>query len=662
MGILIVSALLVVPGVGAAMAVAAPGAASVETRVGLVVGLGYSLVAGVAILLALVHLLSRPTFVVGVIVVTLAVWALALRRAPVHAHSRAIVREAREAPYAIASGLLVIAAVAFTRPFYPAETDLAHWGPWRYWADRLELAAAGKVPGTTDQWGTVFPTTVSKVVLNAFEAGTSFLLGPDPFVGMRAILAVSAVGFVAVLLALGRELGLGVFAALVPALVLLFPVRLPISSELAGDFDTYKAENIGRLVAFTGLILGMRALAGNGSRTLVVVAAAVFALAGLTHGVPTVVAMTAFILFALGKIVVEHSSWRRIVTTGGAVVLLGLAGYATILELSGGDLGFQRVTEASPVTGFRADIDPTRSFDRVRVVPINRDEGPWLVSPRRIARRFATATIDSPGQRTTRGVITLALLGAATVAIVAVARRFVPLAVVAWGLAATFVAAALAFSYRYDTQIPGDFGLRRLYDYLPLLPALVVPAALEVLALRLFRRRQAVIGGLAVLVATLAAVAAVDLIPERPVRTRDALAAVRQVAGVVPCDARMLPNSRSTGSWEGLIGRRSVIEGLAPYLRPAITGDVLSTLIGARKFFADPEANQAYLTRHDVDFIVALRPQLGIGGWPPFDTDNAAIAALPGVEEVSSSPVATIYSVHREGMDTSASYPARCPV
>ena len=658
-GILIVTALLVVPGAGAALAFAKPGDAPIETRVGLVVGLGYALVAGVAITLTLAHILSRPSFIAGVIVVTIAVWALAVRQASPRAHARAIAREARESPYALAAGLLVLAAVALTRLFYPTSNLFAHWAPWRYWSDGLEIAAAGKVPANTEQWGAIVPTTVSKVVFNAFEAGNSFLLGPTPFVGMRAILVVTTAGLAAVLLALGRELGLRAFAFLVPAFFLILPGRLPVSSEFAEDFGVFRAENVGRLVACTALVVGMYALR-SGRRALVVVAGAIFALAGLTHGVAMVVGMAALGLYALALLITERSAWRQTLVAAISVIVLTAAGYAAMLQLSGGDLGFQRVTSGSTTQGYPPKIDPTRSFDRVKLARLARHDGRFLIPPTRIFQRYADTTFPIGG-RTSLGALTIALLAIATVLILIAARRFIALAVVAWGLTATFVVGALFFSFRYDTQVPGDFGLRRLYDYTPFLPALIVPAVVEVLAFRLFHRRPAAIHVLAAIMAVAVAVAAIDRVPDKSSRARSATAATSEVARVVPCDTRMLTNARTAGSWEALTGRRSITEGLAPYLRPEITGQVLSTLIGAKDFFGDPESNQAYLTQHDVDYIVVLRPDLRVGSWRPFETDTSALAALPGVEKVSSVPTVTIYAVGPR-TDTGAPPPARCPV
>ena len=77
---------------------------------------------------------------------------------------------------------------------------------------------------------------------------------------MYAILTVTAVGVVAALLALGRDLGLGIFAPLVPVLILLVPAGLPFAQEPSNDLRYYTAEGVGRMVAFSALVIGMYAV------------------------------------------------------------------------------------------------------------------------------------------------------------------------------------------------------------------------------------------------------------------------------------------------------------------------------------------------------------------------------------------------------------------
>ena len=246
--IAVVAALLLVPGVGAALAFAAPGAISIEMRIALAFGLGYGIVAGSAALLALAHVFTRPVvrrngraghgWPSGLV---------ALRRASPRAHLTALREPGTEGalrprgrPGAAPGRRRHAAALPGGERAWPsARPGGTGPTPWR-------RRQPGHVPALTQQWGTEFPATVSKVVLNSFGGGVSMLLGPDPLPAMQAILVVTTVGIVAALLALGRELGLGVFAPLLPVLVVLVPEWLPLPHEITNDLTYYTAEDIGR--------------------------------------------------------------------------------------------------------------------------------------------------------------------------------------------------------------------------------------------------------------------------------------------------------------------------------------------------------------------------------------------------------------------------------
>src|SRR5919204_2098535 len=151
--VVVVVALVLAPGAGAALAVAAPGAISIEARIALVFGLGYGLVAGTALALALAHVFTRLSFIATVALVTGAVWTLAWRRGPGHAHLSALRTQAREAPFTLGAGAALLLAVAAVWVALPSAVNLAHRSAWRYWADGLEVAAAGDVPAQSNQWG-----------------------------------------------------------------------------------------------------------------------------------------------------------------------------------------------------------------------------------------------------------------------------------------------------------------------------------------------------------------------------------------------------------------------------------------------------------------------------------------------------------------------------
>jgi hypothetical protein len=662
---LVVAALVLVPGLGAALALAGPGAIAIETRIALAFGLGYALVSGVAILLVLANLLSRPAFIAAVVLATAAVWVVALKRGSPRAHGAAMVAQAREAPFVLAAGLAFLLAVAVTRPLYPAGTTLAIRSSWRYWADGLEVGANGHVPAKTPQWGTEITPTVSKVVLNAFEGGISFVLGPEPFPAMQSILVVTAIGLAASLLALGRELGLRIFAPLLPALVMLVPKGLPLAHEITKDLKWYTAEDMGRLAALAGLLVGIYAVRTPRDRGAPVVTGLVLVLGGLTHLVPAVIAVVLLALFALAALLVKQAGLRRVLVGGAVTAVAFGCSYVCIVALSGGDLGFQRA-EGKSFEGFPPGVDPTRSFVRGKLVPRMEKEGHFLISPRSIARRYAQETTDRH-YRTAFVLLGLTALALAAFAVAWFMRALLPPVVMAVGLALTVVSAALLFSFRYDTRIPADFGVRRLFDYAVLVPALLGLVVLEGVASVLARRTRIVVAVCSLAAGMIAVAAAVARVPaDRSLsRASAGKAVIEQVAETVPCGARMVVNARTAGTWEATTGRPAVTEGHAPYLRPDVMKRALNVLIAANEFFDDPEANRQFLTRERIQYIVVVKPGIWVGtAGPrrPTEADADAVGSLPDVRAVSQSGRATVFAVGATAAAHARGQPARCPL
>lgn len=664
--VVVVAALLLVPGAGAALAVAAPGAISIESRIALTFGLGYALVAGAAVVLALAHVFFLPSFLAAVAVATIAVWAAALRSASPRAHLAALRDQARDAPFTLAAGLLLLVVVAGVWLTQPALINLAHRPAWRYWADGLELAAAGHVPGESAQWGMEIPTTVSKVVLNAFEGGLSMLLGPEPLPAMKGILVVTAVGLVAALLALGRELGLRIFSPLIPALAVLVPQELPLGREVSHDLTRFTAENVGRMAAFCAVVAAIHAWRADG-RAPAVVAAGLIAAAALTHGVPTLIAVAILAFYALGAVLVDRQRLRRIVARGAVMVAVFLVAYVGVVGLSGGDLGFEGAGRGE-VAGFPPDVDPTRSFMYGKLLPPVPKEGHFLIPPRQLVRTYAEVTVNRPGAAR----ITVAALAALSLAALLLIRRnrsLLPVATVAWGLVVTILGLALFFSYRYETLIPGVFGVRRLYDYAVLVPALLVATVLEGIARPLWATRGRRVGGaLALAVGALAVVAALGALRhDRGTRPGTAgLGVIASVASVVPCDARMVANARTAGAWEATIGRRALTEGRAPFLQADVLQRVLDVLVGANEFFQDPRANRSFLDRERVDYVVVVEPRVWFGwggtGRAPQEEDADAVAALPHVQPLLRNADVAIFAVTPTAAARAGGQPGRCPL
>jgi hypothetical protein len=661
--ILVVGALVLVPGVGASLAFAAPGRIKIETRMALVFGLGYALVAGLATLLALVHAFELWVFVAAVVLLTVGVWLLALRRASLAEHATALRSQVSEAPFSFAVTVALLLTVAVTRPLWPTTSSLSIRASWRYWADSLEIVAAGQIPAQTQQWGTEFPATVSKAALNSFGGAVSLLLGPNPFPATQAILVVTAVGLVVAVLALARELGLVLFAPLVPALVVLTPAFLPLSEDIANNLRNYTGESIGRMAALSAVLIGIYAVR-RGSWPAAAIAGLVLAVAGLTHLIPTLMAGAILLLFGLASVLNDRSVLRSALVTGAVTVAVFGVSYIAVIGSSGGDLGFQRAAGASEST-LPPDIDPTASFGRGRLVPKEPQERGFLLPPGELVRRYGEETFDRPvGARyTVLGLVALALV---SILMVVRMRSLFRLAFIAWGLCIVMLAVAALFSFRFDTLVPGDWGARRLFQYAALVPGLLVPGLLEALLRPFANRSRAALASFMLVAGLLAVVAAVNRIPDRSLpRASAGLSAIEQVAANVPCDARMLSNARTAGAWEALTGRRAVTEGHAVFLRPEVMDEILPVLIGANEFFSDPAANRGFLDEQDIEYLVVVEPRVWVGTTGPREPregDADAIAALPGVEPVVRERHVSIFRVESNARANPTAIPRRCPL
>lgn len=663
--VVVVTALVLVPGLGAAFAFAPPGGISIESRIALSFGFGYALVAGAAILLALAHVFHRPACIAALVVATGASWTLALRRASPREHVSAFRSQAREARFAVALDLTLLIAVAVVWSAQPAVLNLAYRSAWRYWADGLEIAAAGHVPSQSEQWGMEIPTTVSKIALNAFEGVVSFFNGPEALAGMHAILLVAAVGLVAALLAVGRELGAGIFSPLVPVLVVLVPGKLPIGREMARDLTHFTAENVGRMVAFCGVVAAIHAWRRPDRRAPAVVAGTLLAAAALTHGIPALVAVVLLACYAFGALLVDRPRRRAIAARG--LVLIAVLGvtYVGVVGLSGGALGFESAGRAAS-RDFPASIDPTRSFSRGELVPPAPKHGHFLTPPRQLLRAYALGTLRLGGT-TWPAVAALAALLLATAAAVWRNRSLVPLATGVWGLLAVIVGAGFFFSFRYKTQVPGHFGLWRLYDYAPLIPALAVPTLLHEGAKALRAVRGVRLAVLALAVGAIAVTAALVQLRDQETR-RGALGldVIARVASFVPCDSRMLANVRTAGTWEATIGRRALTEGRAPFLQSDVLVRVLRVLVGATSFFENPGANQDFLASERVDYVVVVGPGVWVGqgsggsGRPPTPEDAGAVAALPDLRAIFRNDKVAIFAVGSRARPPEGGQPRRC--
>jgi hypothetical protein len=188
--------------------------------------------------------------------------------------------------------------------------------------------------------------------------------------------------------------------------------------------------------------------------------------------------------------------------------------------------------------------------------------------------------------------------------------RLKPIGLTALGLASSLIAVALFFSYRYDIYVPAHFGVRRLFDYDAIPVVLMGLGVLEAGILLLARVRT----WLPVVAASLIIVVlAAAIVPSNRVANRSSAREARVVPLLnwiresTPCDARILTNSRTVGIIRALTGRVSVLEGMGPFLRPAMLSDVVTLLLATRRFFADPAGNKQFLEQEGIDYIIVLK-------------------------------------------------------
>jgi len=638
--------LVAVPGLGATMALDHRGKLALPTRLALVAVLGYGVVGAVAYFLVVLRILRAPVFFGLLAAVTSGLWILALRRFGPRDRMRRLVEDLRRDPW-ILVGVLVIVAIAVVRllslPKFQSEP-----AAFRYWFDGLELADAGRVPALTVQYGGLYPPAISKIFLSAFSAGASFV-ARDPLPAMRAVMWVASVGLALALWSLGWELGLRFMAPLLP--LLLVSNRVLLGTELTRDLGAYRAEVVGRMVAFAGAAMAIRAIRDRERRDAVI-AGLILAIGVATHLVPVVVAGIVVAWYLLARAVLDRTlagiraSALRGAIVAGVTAVVGLA----ILVIPPGDIGLHvgpRPTEAA----YSFDTGFFLRFGRMR--PPTPAGQAWYVPPNRLFEDDLGNAFGVTRERTLASLaskLRVALpLGGLVLALVALLwfpSELRPAVLVSWGLGMTLFGIAVVFSHHYHTYIPGTFGARRMFDY-AMIPVFLGGLALMEVAVHLLGRIRPWAGIAAA--AVVVVLAAVLVLPTGRLPTggrtyRDAIAMLSWIREHTPCDARILANERSAAVFKSTTGRIGVIEGMAPYLRPEMTTQVLPLVLQTREFFHHPLANRSFLERRDVDYVVVVRLFLGIPDVVGH-VNTGELARAPFLQPVFQTPRAQVYRV-----------------
>jgi hypothetical protein len=614
---MLVAAAVIAAGALAAAAVYPPGTVALPTRVAAAFGLGYAVVALTPAALAVGRVFAPATTAVALLVVVTGLALAARRTCPVRPLADDVRAQVRAAPASLALGAAVVIAIALARLAVPVAP--VH-GAWRYWADGLELASAGHVPAASLQWGALHPATVSKLVGNAFTGELSMVFAAHPLTGMATALWLAVAGYAAGLFALAWELGLRRTAPLLPLLAVAgahLPFGISLNADSIAKLTFFQDEDMGRAVAVIGAAMALPCLRGDGGRLPRVATGLVLAAAGLTHAIPTGVAVA----FLLAYAAFQLGSARTRRPALGAIAAIGATGALAAVVLvapAGGVIGLQGASNGTFVL-FQGRYDPTAYADNRFLLPRPKSRERWYEPPARTMTELADAATGWAA----RGAGLVAALAAAAVAAAVVwawgPPGLRPAVLAALVLEALLLAVALAFSYRQSYYVPATFGERRLFEYASIPVMLVALAAIETGIARLSGlgpRAPAAIAAFLVVLVLLAAGPG-DVRGDIPSGsgTADYIAAARTAT---PCNARILPTVTSKGAFQALTGRADILEGMAPFLRPAILRSTVRLTHLARRYLAHPHLHPGFLEAEHVDFVLVGRGKAA--GWGSFGT------------------------------------------
>ncbi|MDP9233950.1 MAG: hypothetical protein M3P01_05300 [Actinomycetota bacterium] len=642
-------ALLLVIGVGATSAIYPLGQLSAVGRCALSVALGYAVIGGTAFTLAAARSLTPLAFKVALTVIALGLWIAALLRHRATAGDRPRAKRDLSRMWPLVLGAGVVVAIALVRLTVSPLQDFGPPTAFRYWADGLEMASAGRVPAVTLQWGAVYAPTVSKVMLNSFEAGMTFFLGSQPLPAMGALTWISAVGFSLGVWWLGRELGL---VRTAPLLILMLCANSFLGDpELTKDMAYFRAEVFGRMVAFCALALAVKAVRERNGYKDAIVSGVLLGVAATTHLVPSAVA-AGMLLWYCAFVVMRDRTIASVATRVAATVVTALAVAESVLLFAGGNLAFGG---AGGGGSYRAvgGADPTALFTTGLSLPFPAPRSHWLIPAHRLIDQYAGFTFG-------RSVAhpTLILAGLAIVTVVVIWRcppGLKPAAVVAAGCAVNLIVVTLAFGYLYDVYVLATFGARRLGDYAAL-PVVIIVLVVVEWGLSAVPRRRLADSLSGVMVVAVAVVLLISLAPPAPApRLGNTVGYLDWIRENTPCSARILSNRRTGGMYEALTGRAGVTEGMGPHLRPEILDQVIGLLERTHHFYQRPGREREFLRSEGIDYVVVFRHHPHVSNLRTFTANLPAFAALPFLRLAHANSQVLIYQV--EGLTSAQPLP-----
>ena len=638
-------------------ALSSPDSLPFPAKLSLVFCLGYGVSAVISFVLTAIGVLNPFTLLAVITATTAVLYLVASKRFGLRSHVASLVDEVTGST-TLRVGLIVLVGFALYRAAFPAELNFLQSTAFRYWADGAEIADVGSLPDQVTHWGSSYPPTTSKVVVNSFIASLIFIFGDNPLSMLGPLLWLASVGLAVTLWGLAHELGLVRTGAFVPIFLLANPGWL--NPEFTGDLTTFKTEIVGRMVAATSLMIGIRALRRR-SWSETILAGLLLALAALTHITPFVVVVIALICFGLSLLLIEqHHSWA-IARGLGIIFVIVVPLVIVVPSLARGDLGFEGITNPDAHVALAKAEDPTAFFaapdehltgaESIRTqLPSNLETLELYVS---------TAFGKHVQGWGTYLLLTIFVLVSVGIGM-SVTSRIRYVGFVAWGLGAGLILLTFFFLVQYETYIPAATGLRRLFDYNALVVLLVLMALVELGLAWIQKRAEGnravpVVTVVIALIVTFGSILSTFPSPREVRRTAESSNPFEWLRHNTPCGARVLASIRTEGVFQAVASRIGVLEGMSPYLRPGMLREVNARLTEAHRFFDKPRDGAALLREWDVHYVF-LKGEGALGGSRITSAELERLG-VPFLREVYSDDLARIYRVAGSNED----FPDRPP-
>lgn len=639
-----VACVIAVPGIAASLAAFRPGEVAIVTRLAAAFGLGFAAAGGCAYVLAATHAFRLGFFIPLWLVVSAALWVVAIRRASIHDQATALMGDVNKNLFPLLLGAVVVAAVLIVHLSY---LHLLGAPRYVYYLNGLEIANSHGVPSATLEYGQSWAPATDKIFLDAFT-GMVGLISNNAAVGPGVLLWVSTAGTAIGLWATAWELGIRRVGGLLPLLLLDNRLILNIA-VVTSDFTDYRSEDFGRAVAFCALALGIFAIRER--RTLpAIIAGVVLGAASGTHLVPVVVVAIGLFFTGVAEFLRGHGARNRLAPFRCGIILAAVGGICGVVIriFAGGSFGLGGASSPATYSSIHTSFDPTAYlYSGVFIPRGSASSGLWYLPPSQTLYAMMTGSRFHWPSWALWVLFSAAVVAA--VLLFLLARDDLRIAgVVGLGIFLGVMAIALAFDFHYRVYIEATFGVRRLREATSLGLIIIALGAIEGLLALLARHRARLTMAVSVVIV---AALAVWLLPNSSLRTdtnlsHQRVALINWMRTQTPCNARFLVNQRTEGAVTSLTGRYALLEGMGPFLRVDKLPYVVSLMLSARRFFQDPRSNEAFLREHGISYVVVARRGLLLGySGPPGTANIGELDAAPFLQQVRATRAAIVYRV-----------------